>query len=183
MRSVKGITDLISTPALINLDFADVKTIVKDAGLAHMGMGSSKGDNKSTEAAQQAIKSPLLETDITGATGVLINITGGENLTLFEITDIADIVRAEAHPDANIIFGACIDPSIEDEIKVTVIATGFQEDKSNLRTNANPNPQNTASAQPSTPAVEKPEADKKAPAKPKNVWELPEILTNNKTNK
>ncbi len=185
LMGVKGITDLISTPALINLDFADVKTIVKDAGLAHMGMGSSKGDSKSTEAAQQAIKSPLLETDITGATGVLINITGGENLTLFEITDIADIVRAEAHPDANIIFGACIDPSIEDEIKVTVIATGFQEDKTNLRTNSNQKPAAPTSSKGGVNRVqtEKADQDKKPAAKPKNVWELPEFLTNNKTNK
>lgn len=125
LMGVKGITDLISTPALINLDFADFKAIVKNAGLAHMGMGSAKGEDKSQVAAQNAIKSPLLETDITGATGVLINITGGENLTLFEISDIAEIVRAEAHPDANIIFGAAFDKDMDDEIRVTVVATGF----------------------------------------------------------
>ena len=125
LMGVKGITDLIATPALINLDFADVKTIIKDAGLAHMGMGHAHGDEKAEEAAREAIQSPLLETDIDGATGVLINITGGENLTLFEIQKIAEIVREEAHPDANIIFGSCINSEFEDEIKVTVIATGF----------------------------------------------------------
>ena len=129
LLGVKGITDLIATPALINLDFADVKTIIKDAGLAHMGMGVGRGDEKAIEAANVAIQSPLLETNIDGATGVLINITGSEQLTLFEIEKIAEIVRQEAHPEANIIFGACIDPSVDDDIKVTVLATGFSTAK------------------------------------------------------
>jgi len=125
LMGVKGITDLIATPGLINLDFADVKTIIKDAGLAHMGMGIGTGDEKAVEAATVAIQSPLLETNIDGATGVLINIMGGEQLTLFEIEKIAEIVRQEAHPEANIIFGAFIDPELDNEIKVTVLATGF----------------------------------------------------------
>ncbi|MDR2519866.1 MAG: cell division protein FtsZ [Eubacteriaceae bacterium] len=125
LMGVKGITDLIATPALINLDFADVKTIIQNAGLAHMGMGIGTGDEKAVGAATQAIQSPLLETNIDGATGVLINIMGGEQLTLFEIEKIAEIVRQEAHPEANIIFGACIDSSLDTEIKVTVLATGF----------------------------------------------------------
>ncbi len=125
LMGVKGITDLIATPGLINLDFADVKTVIKDAGMAHMGMGTSSGADKAVEAAKQAIASPLLETTIDGATGVLINITGGEQLTLFEIEKIAEVIRQEAHPDANIIFGAYIDPALDDTIKVTVIATGF----------------------------------------------------------
>lgn len=129
LMGVKGITDLIATPGLINLDFSDVKTIVKDAGMAHMGMGYGTGAEKAVEAAKLAIESPLLETNIDGATGVLINIMGGEQLTLFEIEKIAEIVRQEAHPDANIIFGACIDPNLDDEIKVTVIATGFNSAK------------------------------------------------------
>ncbi|MFA0815652.1 MAG: cell division protein FtsZ [Anaerofustis sp.] len=129
LMGVKGITDLIATPGLINLDFSDVKTIVKDAGMAHMGMGFGSGSDKAVDAAKQAIESPLLETSIDGATGVLINIMGGEQLTLFEIEKIAEIVRQEAHPDANIIFGACIDPNLDDEIKVTVIATGFNTAK------------------------------------------------------
>ncbi len=129
LMGVKGITDLIATPGLINLDFADVKTIIKDAGMAHMGMGSGSGADKAVEAAKQAIQSPLLETSIDGATGVLLNITGGEQLTLFEIEKIAEVIRQEAHPDANMIIGAYIDPDLDDVIKVTVIATGFSADK------------------------------------------------------
>ncbi|MCL1913932.1 MAG: cell division protein FtsZ [Eubacteriaceae bacterium] len=129
LMGVKGITDLIATPALINLDFADVKTIIKDAGLAHMGMGVGSGEEKAVDAAMLAIQSPLLETNIDGATGVLINVMGGEELTLFEIEKIAGIVRQEAHPEANIIFGACIDSELENEIKVTVLATGFSTTK------------------------------------------------------
>ncbi len=137
LMGVKGITDLIATPGLINLDFSDVKTIVKDAGMAHMGMGYGTGAEKAVEAAKLAIESPLLETNIDGATGVLINIMGGEQLTLFEIEKIAEIVRQEAHPDANIIFGACIDPNLDDEIKVTVIATGFNSAKTSNTIKAN----------------------------------------------
>ena len=125
LMGVKGITDLISTPGLINLDFADVKTIIQNAGLAHMGMGVGTGADKATDAAKQAIESPLLETSIQGATGVLLNITGGEGLTLFDVEKIATVIREEAHPDANMIFGACTDPDLDDVIKVTVIATGF----------------------------------------------------------
>lgn len=125
LMGVKGITDLISTQGLINLDFADVKTIIKDSGLAHMGIGMGSGADKAVEAAKQAIESPLLETTISGATGVLLNISGGAELTLFDVDKIASVIRSEAHPDANVIFGACIDPDLEDVIKVTVIATGF----------------------------------------------------------
>ncbi len=135
LMGVKGITDLIATPGLINLDFSDVKTIIKDAGMAHMGMGFGTGTDKAIDAAKQAIQSPLLETSIDGATGVLINIMGGEQLTLFEIEKIAEIVRQEAHPDANIIFGACIDPNLDEEIKVTVIATGFNSNKPSPKVN------------------------------------------------
>lgn len=136
LMGVKGITDLIATPGLINLDFSDVKTIIKDAGMAHMGMGFGTGTDKAIDAAKQAIQSPLLETSIDGATGVLINIMGGEQLTLFEIEKIAEIVRQEAHPDANIIFGACIDPNLDEEIKVTVIATGFNSNKPTPKINS-----------------------------------------------
>lgn len=137
LMGVKGITDLIATPGLINLDFADVKTIIKDAGMAHMGMGSGSGADKAVEAAKQAIQSPLLETSIDGATGVLLNITGGEQLTLFEIEKIAEVIRQEAHPDANMIIGAYIDSELDDVIKVTVIATGFSSDKKNKQKAAN----------------------------------------------
>lgn len=125
LQGVRGISDLIAIPGLVSLDFADVKTIMKDTGLAHMGVGVATGENKAAEAAKQAIHSPLLETQIDGATGVLLNITGGSNLTLFEVDQAAEIAREAADPDANVIFGAAIDESMEDEIKITVIATGF----------------------------------------------------------
>ncbi|MBO7699977.1 MAG: cell division protein FtsZ [Eubacteriaceae bacterium] len=133
LMGVKGITDIISDTGLINLDFADVRTIVKDAGLAHMGIGIGIGENKAEDAARQAISSPLLETTIEGATGVLLNITGGNELTLFDVNKIASIVREEAHPEANVIFGASIDPDLEDTIKVTLIATGFENRPASVR--------------------------------------------------
>ncbi|ABB14441.1 cell division protein FtsZ [Carboxydothermus hydrogenoformans] len=124
-QGVQGISDLIAVPALINLDFADVKTIMKDAGSALMGIGVASGDNRAVEAARQAISSPLLETSIEGARGVLLNITGGTSLSLFEVQEAADIIAQAADPDANIIFGAGIDETMQDEVRVTVIATGF----------------------------------------------------------
>lgn len=128
-QGVQGISDLITIPGLVNLDFADVRTIMIDKGLAHMGVGSGKGDNRAQEAAKQAISSPLLETSIVGATGVLLNITGGSDLGLLEINEAAEIVQEAADPDANIIFGAVIDENIKDEIRITVIATGFETER------------------------------------------------------
>ena len=128
-QGVQGISDLITIPGLVNLDFADVRTVMIDKGLAHMGVGRGKGDNRAQEAARQAISSPLLETSIVGATGVLLNITGGTDLGLLEINEAAEIVQQAADPDANIIFGAVIDESLKDEISITVIATGFENDK------------------------------------------------------
>lgn len=125
-QGVQGISDLITIPGIINLDFADISTIMLDKGLAHMGVGYGKGDNRAQEATKQAISSPLLETSIVGATGVLLNITGGSDLSLLEINEAAQIVQEEADPDANIIFGAVIDESLNDEIRITVIATGFE---------------------------------------------------------
>jgi cell division protein FtsZ len=126
-QGVQGISDLITIPGLVNLDFADVRTIMIDKGLAHMGVGKGNGDNRAQDAAKQAISSPLLETSIVGATGVLLNITGGADLGLLEINEAAEIVQDAADPDANIIFGAVIDEEIKDEIRITVIATGFEE--------------------------------------------------------
>lgn len=128
-QGVQGISDLITIPGLVNLDFADVRTIMIDKGLAHMGVGKGTGDNRAQEAAKQAISSPLLETSIVGATGVLLNITGGLDLGLLEINEAAEIVQQAADPDANIIFGAVIDENIKDEIRITVIATGFENEK------------------------------------------------------
>lgn len=124
-QGVQSISDLVAIPGLINLDFADVQTIMAKAGNALMGVGVSTGENRATDAARAAISSPLLETSINGARGVLINITAGVDLGLFEVTDAADIIAKSADPDANIIFGAVIDESFKEEIRVTVIATGF----------------------------------------------------------
>lgn len=126
-QGVQGISDLITIPGLINLDFADVRTIMLNTGLAHMGIGKASGEGRAVEAAKQAISSPLLETTINGATGVLLNITGGPNLTLFEVNEAADQVKQAADPDANIIFGAVIDENMGDDIRITVIATGFDK--------------------------------------------------------
>ena len=126
-HGIQGISDLISVPNLINLDFADVKTIMLDKGIAHMGIGQASGDNRATEAAKLAIKSPLLETSIEGAKSVLLNITGGGDLGIFEVNEAADLIRQSVDQDANIIFGAGIDESLGDSIKITVIATGFEE--------------------------------------------------------
>ena len=125
-QGVQGITDLITIPGLINLDFADVRTIMTDAGTAIMGVGVASGESRAAEAARAAIASPLLEEPIDGATGILLNITGGRNLGLFEVNEAAEIVQNAADRDANIIFGAVIDEQQEDDISVTVIATGFQ---------------------------------------------------------
>jgi len=124
-QGVQGITDLITIPGLINLDFADVRTIMRDAGSALMGIGSSSGENRAGEAAKEAISSPLLEESVEGASGILLNITGGPDLGLFEVNEAAEIVQSAADANANIIFGAVIDDSMSDEVRVTVIATGF----------------------------------------------------------
>ena len=120
---------LNSRTRFVNLDFADVRTIMREKGLAHMGIGKGSGDSRAIDAAKQAIQSPLLETTIDGARGVLLNITGGANLGLFEVNEAAELVAQAAHPDANIIFGAVIDESLEDELRITVIATGFEHEK------------------------------------------------------
>lgn len=134
-QGVQGISDLITIPGLVNLDFADVKTIMLDTGVAHMGIGRSKGENRAQEAARQAIHSPLLETSIDGASGVLINVTGGKDLGLLEINEAAELVQKSVDPEANIIFGAVIDEKLNDEIVITVIATGFNKwQNSDIRT-------------------------------------------------
>jgi len=126
-QGVQGISDLIAVPGLINLDFADVKTIMNEKGLAHMGIGRGTGDSKAEDAANQAISSPLLETSIEGAKGVLLNITGGTDLGLQEVNTAAELIQNAADPEATIIFGAVIDENLKDEIVITVIATGFDK--------------------------------------------------------
>jgi cell division protein FtsZ len=124
-QGVQGITDLITIPGLINLDFADVRTVMEDAGTALIGIGDAAGESRATEAAKQAISSPLLEESVEGAAGILLNITGGRDLGLFEVNEAAEIIASAADANANIIFGAVIDESLADEVRVTVIATGF----------------------------------------------------------
>ncbi|NDA80316.1 MAG: cell division protein FtsZ [Actinobacteria bacterium] len=126
LAGVQGITDLITTPGLINLDFADVRSVMYGAGSALMGIGSARGENRATRAAESAIASPLLEASIDGAHGVLLSIAGGSDLGLFEISEAAELVAASAHPDANIIYGTVIDDALGDEVRVTVIAAGFE---------------------------------------------------------
>ena len=153
LSGVQGITDLITTPGLINLDFADVKSVMEGAGSALMGIGSARGENRATRAAELAISSPLLEASIDGAHGVLLSIAGGSDIGLFELQEAAELVAQAAHPDANIIFGTVIDDALGDEVRITVIAAGFEGglpkrvsvpviNAATLGGNANPVPQN-----------------------------------------
>ena len=126
MQGVSGITDLITTPGLINLDFADVKAVMSNAGSALMGIGSARGEDRARAAAEMAVSSPLLEASIDGAHGVLLSIAGGSDLGLFEVSAAANLIQSAAHEDANIIFGTVIDDALGDEVRVTVIAAGFE---------------------------------------------------------
>ncbi len=145
-QGIQGISDLIALPALINLDYADVKTVMESGGMAHMGIGVGKGETRMMDAAKNAIQSPLLETKIDGARAVLINITGGEDMSIMDINEAANLVMESADSEANIIFGAGIDPSLKDEVHITVIATGFEKTpfptkdlkKKGARSNATP---------------------------------------------
>ena len=163
-QGVQGISDLISVPGLINADFADVKTIMSNAGSALMGIGTAKGENGAVAAAEAAIKSPLLEASIEGARGVLFNITGGKDLSLFDVTEASNIITEAVDPDANIIFGAVIDEKLDDEIRVTVIATGFNgknpalTGQSTIQTAGWKNSNNTARKAPEAKAPAKPAA-------------------------
>ena len=135
-QGVQGISDIITVPGLINLDFADVRTIMKDAGSALMGIGRAEGENRAIEAARQAIASPLLEVDIAGAQGILFNISGSANMSLFEVTEAAEEIRAAADPEANIIFGTSFNERLGEEVQITVIATGFDGKRQSSSTRA-----------------------------------------------
>lgn len=167
LNGVQGITDLITTPGLINVDFADVKGVMSGAGTALMGIGSSRGEGRALKAAEMAINSPLLEASMEGAQGVLMSIAGGSDLGLFEINEAASLVQESAHSDANIIFGTVIDDSLGDEVRVTVIAAGFDANSGNRKPiiigEATTGP---ATATPVAPAVEVPQAVPAAPAPP-----------------
>src|SRR5213082_1936073 len=135
-QGVQGITDLITVPGLVNLDFADVRTIMREAGSALMGIGEASGENRASEAARAAVSSPLLETSIEGATGILLNITGGPEIGLFEVNEAAEVVTSAADQNANVIFGAVIDDAAGDAVRVTVIATGFGGTRRRRRSSA-----------------------------------------------
>ncbi len=157
-QGVSGISDLITRDAMINLDFADVRSVMKDKGIAHMGIGIGTGENRAIDAAKHAIASPLLDTTIAGATGVLLNVTGGASLSLNEINEAAYLVHESVSPEANIIFGAGIDESLDDEVRITIIATGFgktEDKKKNQRTN----PERYAMRTPEPEPVEEPEEE------------------------
>ncbi|GLX68269.1 cell division protein FtsZ [Paenibacillus glycanilyticus] len=185
-QAVQGISDLIAVPGLINLDFADVKTIMTERGSALMGIGIATGENRAAEAAKKAIMSPLLETSIDGARGVIMNITGGSNLSLYEVNEAAEIVISASDPEVNMIFGAIIDEDLKDEIKVTVIATGF-ESKPTAATRRAPQPQAEPEARPTpTPASASQQA---APVKPfgastsSDQLEIPAFLRNRRNDR
>ena len=131
-QGVQGISDLIAIPGLVNLDFADIKTIMLNTGMAHMGIGRASGENRAEDAAKQAVQSPMLETSIEGARGVIINITGGTNLGLHEVNTAAELVQRSVDLEANIIFGAVIDESLDEDIVITVIATGFEKEQNTI---------------------------------------------------
>jgi cell division protein FtsZ len=170
-QGVQGITDLITIPGLVNLDFADVRTIMRDAGSALMGIGSASGENRATEAARSAVSSPLLEASIEGATGVLLNITGGPDMGLFEVNEAAEVVTGAADQNANVIFGAVIDQGVRDEVRVTVIATGFGPERYRRRRRereAVPASQENGEA--------RPPADEGAFELPDDILEVPSFL-------
>lgn len=183
-NGVQGISDLITQPGLINVDFADVKSIMKDAGSALMGIGYGRGESRATDAARAAIESPLLELSIMGARGLVFNITGGHDLSMFEVDEAARVITSACDQDANIIFGATVDPSFEEgEIKITVVATGFDESQVTVRNSnsaAAPRPSSSSSSfgrrvlgsQPNTPAPEE-----KSPA---DDLDIPAFLRNRK---
>ncbi len=158
-QGIQGISDLIAVPNLINLDFADVRTIMEARGLAHMGIGVGKGENRMVEAARQAVSSPMLETSIDGARAVLINITGGPDTSIIDINEAAQMITQAADPEANIIFGAGIDENLEDEVRITVIATGFE---------SNPFP-TAAKVEPEKVAAPEPAAEAPAPRRERIV--------------
>ena len=166
LQAVRGISELVTVHGLINLDFADVRSIMAEMGMAMMGAATASGENRAVEAAQRAISSPLLEdVSIKGARGLLINVTGGSDMALYEVNEAASLIQEEAHEDANIIFGAVIDDAMSDEIRVTVIATGFGDlDRTSTRYSPSGAPVTTPIAAASTRAVDPMEVKQPAPA-------------------
>ena len=185
-QAVQSISDLIKNTGFINLDFADVSAVMKDAGRAHMGVGRAAGKNKAEEAAKMAISSPLLETSINGAKGVLINVTGSMDIGLEEVETAANLVQEAAHPEANIIFGAAFDETLEDEIRVTVIATGFEEGSTPVQAaperpavKSQPQRAEAPAAEP-VPAAELQPAEEKQPSVSDDDWDILERIFSRK---
>ena len=182
-QAVQSISDLIKNTGFINLDFADVSAVMKDAGRAHMGVGRAAGKNKAEEAARMAISSPLLETSINGAKGVLINVTGSMDIGLEEVETAANLVQEAAHPEANIIFGAAFDDTLEDELRVTVIATGFDEVESSMPskpfTQAGAKVEEKKAGEPAAPVEEPAPAQEKAVVSDDD-WDILERIFSNK---
>lgn len=187
-QAVQGISDLIAVPGLINLDFADVKTIMTERGSALMGIGIATGENRAAEAAKKAIMSPLLETSIDGARGVIMNITGGSNLSLYEVNEAAEIVISASDPEVNMIFGAIIDEDLKDEIKVTVIATGF-ENKPSAASRRAPQPQAEPEVRPASTSTSASSSQQTSAVKPfgtstsSDQLEIPAFLRNRRNDR
>ncbi|NEU29456.1 cell division protein FtsZ [bacterium LRH843] len=179
-QGVQGISDLIAVPGLINLDFADVKTIMRDRGSALMGIGIATGENRAGEAAKKAISSPLLETSVDGAQGVLMNITGGSNLSLYEVHEAAEIVSAASDAEVNMIFGSVINENLKDEIVVTVIATGFDDTESKTQRSAAPGKSAKSSAAPVHEEQPKESRFQQVPvsSEPTEALDIPTFLRN-----
>lgn len=182
-QGIQGISELITVPGLINLDFADVKAIMSEGGAALMAVGRASGEDRARMAAEQAISSQLLDITIDGARGILFNITGGPNLTLFEVNQAAAIIKETAHPDCNLIFGAVIDPNMGDEIRITVIATGF--DRPAMRAPVvEPRPNRVEEGQaPARPAPARPEPRPSTPTPPPSPTEFqPHVINTDDLN-
>ena len=179
-QGVQGISDLIAVPGLVNLDFADVKTIMLNTGMAHMGIGRASGESRAEEAAKQAVQSPMLETSIEGARGVIINITGGTNLGLHEVNTAAELVQRSVDPEANIIFGAVIDETLEEDIVITVIATGFEDEEKNKLNSMPVNKIVDKAWEQATKAAQTPVTEPTTTAAPANDLDIPSFLRKNK---
>lgn len=183
-QGVQGISDLIAKPGLINVDFADVKTIMYDKGSALMGIGVATGENRATEAAKKAISSPLLETSIDGAHGILMNISGGTNLSLYEVQEAADLVTSAADDEVNVIFGSVINENLKDEIIVTVIATGFNESKTiNKQKNKRPMMMNHQHAATKADEIDEPHVGNHSPSYQEDTLDIPTFLRNRNRNR
>ncbi len=188
-QGVQGISDLITMPGLINVDFADVRSIMSNAGSALMGIGSGYGENRAQTAARSAVASPLLEISMDGARGVLFNITGGPDLTMDEVNQASKIIAEAADPDANIIFGTTIDESMKDQIKITLVATGFDQTKQRLKEFVMPQPRNYTRSTPTPtnfisntpvsnpkPVVQDPDEEEEEKKTDEEVWDIPAFL-------